>query len=131
MKLITQLESRNAQYTRKVERLSAELTKQSSYVASLEERISIVQQNFADPEQARILNELTRLSEKRSAVLAKQTEIVTSLREKQTQLGTYAANEESDKNKMKSLNQEHSSLKHEKYDLEVKLRRLDKETCCN
>jgi len=127
IKLIGQIESRNAQYARRVERLSAEIIKQSSYIDSLEERISIVQQNYADPEQNRILNELTRLSEKRSSVLAKQTEIVTLLREKQTQLGNYTTTEESDKNKMKNLNQEHSSLKHEKYELEVNLRRLDKE----
>lgn len=132
IKMTSQLESRNSYLKKRQERLEGEEIRLGSHIDSLEERISIMQDNYADPEQHRILGDLSRVNEKRSTLLAKQTEIVSKLREQQSQLASVSASEESEKSKAKNLNEEHASLNKEKHELEVQIRNLEKEiTSCD
>jgi chromosome segregation protein len=75
-KMNGQLTTRNSQLSRRLEHIQTETAKQDSYVASLDERIKIVSENFSDPRQIRIAQELTRLNEKKSAITTRQTNIV-------------------------------------------------------
>ena len=126
-KMSNQLTSRISQLQRRKERLLTEIVKQESYVHSLDERISLVQQNYADPEQGRIANELSRLNEKKSTLLSQQSEVVTELKEKESKLATLLASETTEKSKSKTLHEEHVILNNEKHELDSKLRILEKE----
>ena len=61
-KMKSQLETRISQLERHNDRLCMDLAKEESYLASLEERISLVHDNYADGENNRIANELNRLN---------------------------------------------------------------------
>jgi len=126
-KMSNQLTSRISQLQRRKERLLTEIVKQESYVHSLDERISLVQQNYADPEQGRIANELSRLNEKKSTLLSQQSEVVTEFKEKESKLATLLASETTEKSKSKTLHEEHVILNNEKHELDSKLRILEKE----
>ncbi len=126
-KMSNQLTSRISQLQRRKERLLTEIVKQESYVHSLDERISLVQQNYADPEQGRIANELSRLNEKKSTLLSQQSEVVTEFKEKESKLATLLASETTEKSKSKTLHEEHIILNNEKHELDSKLRILEKE----
>ncbi|WP_212750603.1 hypothetical protein, partial [Streptococcus pseudopneumoniae] len=117
-KMSNQLTSRISQLQRRKERLLTEIVKQESYVHSLDERISLVQQNFADPEQGRIANELSRLNEKKSTLLSQQSEVVTDFKEKESKLATLLASETREKSKSKTLHEEHVILNNEKHELD-------------
>ena len=122
-----QLTSRISQLQRRKEHLLTEIAKQDSYVMSLEERISLVQENYADPQQNQIACELTKLNETRSTILTKQSTVITDIKEKESQLANLTASESAEKSKSKFLHEEYSDLNGEKHELEVRLRQLEKE----
>ncbi len=126
-KMNGQLTSRNSQLTRRLEHIQTEIAKQDSLVESLDERIKIVSENFSDPRQIRIAQELTRLNEKKSAITSRQTNIVSELKEKETEIAKFAAQETAEKSKSKNLHDEHAKLNQERHELESKLRTLEKE----
>jgi chromosome segregation protein len=121
------LSSRNSQLDRRREHLITEISKQESYVASLEERIKIVSENYSDPRQTRIAHELSRLNEKKSEITTQQTNIINDLKEKESELAKFTAQETAEKVKSKNLHEEQASINQEKRDLEIKLRILEKE----
>ena len=121
------LSSRNSQLDRRREHLITEISKQESYVASLEERIKIVSENYSDPRQTRIAHELSRLNEKKSEITTQQTSIINDLKEKESELAKFTAQETAEKVKSKNLHEEQTSINQEKRDLEIKLRMLEKE----
>jgi len=112
---------------KKKEHMMTELAKQESYVSSLEQRITIVSENYAEPEQSRIAHELSRLNEKKSTILSQQTDAVNQVKEKESDLAQLTAQETGEKAKSKSLHEENSTLNHEIHELEVRLRQLEKE----
>jgi len=118
---------RNSQLERRKEHLLAEAAKQKSYIGSLEERISIVQENYADTGQSRVASDIERLNERKLALLPQQTELVSQLREKESELATLSATEENTKSKMKTLHEDNSILTKEKHEHEVSVRTLEKE----
>ncbi len=126
-RLVSQLSSRNSQLEKKKERMMTELAKQESYVSSLEQRIAIVSDNYAEPEQSRIAHDLSRLNEKKSTILLQQTDAVNQVKEKESDLAQLTAQETGEKAKSKSLHEENSTLNHEIHELEVRLRQLEKE----
>ena len=126
-RLVSQLSSRNSQLKKKRERMMTEIAKQESYVSSLEQRIAIVSENYAEPEQSRIAHELSRLNEKKSIILSQQTDSVNQVKEKESVLAQLTAQETTEKVKSKSFHEEHSTLNHERHELEVRLRQLEKE----
>lgn len=126
-KINGQLTSRNSQLTRRFEYLQTEIAKQESFVASLEERIKIVSENFSDPRQLRIAQELIRQNEKKSSITTRQSSIVSELKEKEAELAKITAKETVEKSTSKNLHEEHAILNQERHELEVKLRTLEKE----
>ena len=126
-KMNGQLTSRNSHLTKKLEHIQTEIVKQESYVASLDERIKIVSENFSDPRQIRIAQELTRLNEKKSSITSRQTNIVSELKEKETEIAKFIALETTEKSKSKNLHEEHARLNQERHELESKLRIIEKE----
>ena len=77
-----QLSTRNLQLAKKQEHLVTEIAKQESFVSSLDERIKIVSENYSDPRQIRIAQELSRLNEKKSSITSQQSNIVTESKRK-------------------------------------------------
>ena len=126
-KMNGQLSSRNLQLAKKQEHLVTEIAKQESFVSSLDERITIVSENYSDPRQIRIAQELSRLNEKKSSITSQQTHIVTDLKEKESELAKLTAQETAEKLKSKTHHEEHASLNHERYELESRLRTLEKD----
>jgi len=126
-KMNGQLSSRNLQLAKKQEHLVTEIAKQESFVSSLDERITIVSENYSDPRQIRIAQELSRLNEKKSSITSQQTHIVTDLKEKESELAKLTAQETAEKLKSKTQHEEHASLNHERYELESRLRTLEKD----
>jgi len=126
-KMNGQLSNRNLQLAKKQEHLATEIAKQDSFVSSLEERIKIVSDNYSDPRQTRIAQELSRLNEKKSAITSQQSNIVTELKEKESELAKFTAQENAEKSKSKTLHEEHASLNHERQELESRLRTLTKD----
>ena len=126
-KINGQITSRNSQLTRRFEYLQTEIAKQESLVASLDERIKIVSENFSDPRQLRIAQELIRQNEKKSSITTRQSSIVSELKEKEAELAKITAKETVEKSTSKSLHEEHAILNQERHELEVKLRTLEKE----
>ena len=122
-----QLSSRNSHLARRIEYLQTEIAKQDSYVLSLEERIRIVSDNYSDPRQTKIAQELSRLNEKKSAITIQQSDIVSELKEKESGLAQFTAQETAEKLKSKTLHEEHASLNEEKHQLDTRLRILEKE----
>jgi chromosome segregation protein len=122
-----QLTSRISQLKRREESLQTNAAKLESYIVSLDERISITQENYAYEEQTRIATSLTVLNEKKSVLLSILSSISEQFREQNMQLTLLTNEETSLKSNMRLLTQEQSSLNHEKHDLEVELRLLTKE----
>ena len=122
-----QITSRISYLTRKDESLKTNAAKLESYISSLEERISVTQENYADEEQARLANSLSTLNEKKSSLLGTQSSILTQFREHTAQLTVLLNEESSLKSNMRLLSQEQSSLNNEKHELEVELDAMAKE----
>ena len=123
----SQLESRISQLNRQIEKTILDHAKEESLIASLEERITLMNENYADGENHRIASELNRLNEKRSEFMAQQSSIINELRDKESQLATLSAQELGEKTKMQNLREEQSSLNHEKHEIETRLNQLSKD----
>ena len=122
-----QLASRISQLTRHDESLKTNAAKVESYIASLEERITVTKENYAEEEQARIANALTSLNEKKSSLLNAQTSVMNQIREQSANLTDLTNNENTVKSSMRVLHEEQSGLNHEKHDHEVELHTMAKE----
>jgi len=122
-----QFTSRISQLRRREESILVTLSKLQSYESSLEERISLTNENYADEGQARVASLLSSLNEKRSSLLSSHSAISTQFRELTGNLTNLGNEENSLKANVRLLSQEQSSLNHEKYDIEVQSRALAKE----
>ena len=112
---------------RREESILVTLSKLQSYEASLEERISLTNENYADEGQARVASILSSLNEKRSSLLCSHTGISAQFRDLTANLTNLGNDENSFKANVRRLSQEQSSLNHEKYDNEVQSRALARE----
>ena len=119
--------SRISQLRRREESILVNLSKLQSYESSLEERISLTNENYADEGQTRVASLLSTLNEKRSSLLSSHSAISTQFRELTGNLTNLGNEENSFKANVRLLTQEQSSLSHEKYDIEVQSRALAKE----
>ena len=119
--------SRISQLRRREESILVNLSKLQSYESSLEERISLTNENYADEGQARVASLLTSLNEKRANLLSSHSSIASQFRELTGNLASFNNDENSLKANVRLLSQEQSSLNHEKYDNEVQSRSLAKE----
>lgn len=123
----SQLESRISQLQRHLEKISIDRSKEESLLASLEERISLMHDNYADGEHSRIASDLSRLNERRSDLMARQSSIINELRDKESHLTSLSGQEHTEKTKMRNLHDEQSSLNHERHEIESRLADLAKE----
>ncbi|MGI0010147.1 MAG: AAA family ATPase, partial [Nitrosopumilaceae archaeon] len=122
-----QIASRISQLTRREESLKTNAAKIESYITSLEERITVTKENYAEEEQARIANALASLNDKKSSLLSSQTSIMNQIREQSANLTDLANNENAVNSSMRMLHEEQSGFNHEKHDLEVELHAMAKE----
>ncbi|HJU14476.1 MAG TPA: chromosome segregation SMC family protein [Candidatus Nitrosotalea sp.] len=124
---LDQISSRVSQLKRRDETITVEFSKAESYIASLEERIALTKENYAEEEQARIASMISSLNEKRSSLMGAQTSVSAQFRDLTSRLTEITNEENSFKANMRRLGEEQSSLNHEKHDLEVQSRALTKE----
>ena len=121
------LTTKNGQHERKKEYLQREIIKQNSYIDSLEQRISLVKENYEEGEQTRISNELARLGEKKYNIQKRQTEIVSEYNDKKSQQVNLTAKLSQEKAQNRTLHEENARLKEEKHEIEDNLRNLEKQ----
>ena len=126
-KNLEQYFSRNKQLQRKRERLSTELIKERSHLESLESQIRLVRENYAEPQMDSISNELKSLNEQFSESIRKQNTNHTELKEKETELATLMVSLTKNRSIHRTSQQEYSTIKEEKYHLEVNVRKKEKE----
>jgi len=122
-----QLTSRISQLRRREESIVVNMSKTESYVTSLEERIRLTRENYAEDEQTRIATTLSSLNEKRANLLSAQSTISTQFRELTSNLTELGNEENSLKSSARVLTQEQSSLNHEKHDLDMESKNLSKD----
>ena len=126
-KNLDQYSSRNRQLERKREHLSRELIKQSSHLESLESQIRLVRENYADPQMDSIANELKSLNEQFSVSMRNQNTNHTEIKEKETELANLMSSLTQNRSTHRTSQQEYSTIKDEKYHLEVNVRKQEKE----
>ena len=122
-----QLGTRNTDLEQKKSSLKTEIVQKESYVSSLEERIEMVQENYAEGEQTRIANELSRLNERKASLDSKMTNIMAEFREKSSKLASLNAQESKEESTIRNLNDEILTLESEKQDLTSRIANLEQE----
>ena len=126
-KMSDQFLSRNRQLERKKERLSTELIKQQSQLESLESQIKLVQENYAEPQMDSIANELKSLNDQLSSSMTEQNLIHGQLKEEEINLVTLLTSQTKTRSDHRIHQDEYSSIKTEKYNLEVANRKNEKD----
>ena len=105
-----QLSQRISDLEQKNRNLLIEISKQESYVDSLKDRISIVEENYAGGEQMRISNELSRINQKKSDKEKELTTIMSEYNEKSSVVATLTADDTKERSHAKNLHEEKESL---------------------
>ena len=98
-----------------------------SHVDSLNERITIMDENYADGEQTRIASELSQINLKKSEADRRQTEIIAEFAEKSGHLTTLKDKNVMENSKLNRLDDEEASLRVERQDLLAGLRTLGRQ----
>jgi len=119
--------SRNKQLARKKERLSTELIREQSQLESLESQIKLMKENYAEPQMDSISNELKSINDQFSSSLANQNTVHIELKDEETKLATLLTSVTSNKNNHRMTQEEYSTIKNEKYRIEVENRQNEKE----
>jgi len=126
-KTLDQFVSRRKELEKKKERFSTELIKQSSHLESLESQIMLVRQNYAEPQMDSIANELRSINEQFSNSMKNQNINHTELKENENNLATLMTSITTNRSDHRRLQQEHTTIKDEKYHLEVDNRKSEKD----
>ena len=126
-KMQSQLDIRISQLGQRQEKIKTDKIRLESYISSLEDRISIVRENYAEGEQTRVAHQLSRLNEKKSTLDKRQSEILAEFREKSSQMASMSAEISKEQTNIRNLQEEKTSLGAEKQELELKIESLDKE----
>ncbi len=124
---LDQISTRVSQLKRRDESITVDMSKSESYIASLEERIALTKENYAEEEQARIASMISSLNEKRSTLMTAQSSVSAQFRDLSAKLTEITNEENAYKANMRRLNEEQSSLNHEKHEIDVQSRALAKE----
>ena len=124
MNMKQQITTRIADLTARDQSIESEVLTNESHVESLLERISIVEENYASGEQARIANELSRINAKKSEVEKLYTTITNEYRDKASQLTTLETQDNREKSQSNRLHDEENSLSLEKEELQSKINEL-------
>jgi len=107
--------------------LSGELSTIDSHVESLNNRISLVEENYAGGEQTRISSELAKINSKKSEVEKTHTLIMNEYRDRSSQLAEVESEANRTISQSKNLHEEESSLKFQRQELENKIKLLEQE----
>jgi chromosome segregation protein len=107
--------------------IKSEISAHESHVTSLNERILIVEENYASGEQTRIAAELTKINIKKTDIEESYTTIKNEYREKSSQLITLQTKDTAEQSQSNRLYDEESSLNLEDKEIETKIQDLEKQ----
>ena len=127
MNLQEQRTKRNSELTSRNTHVESEIITNESHIESLNERISIVEKNYAGGEQDRIANELSRINVKKAEVEKLFTTIMNEFRDKSSQLTVLETQASQEKSQSNQLYEEEHSLNLERQELETKIQELEKQ----
>ncbi len=127
IKMKEQLSKRISELNKKNSNLPVEITTYESHIESLNERIAIVEENYASGEQTRIANQLSKINEKKSEIEKQYTVIMNEYRDKSSNLTSLHTEENREKSHANSLHEEESSLISQREELQTKINTLEKE----
>ena len=122
-----QLLKRISEQTSRNSIIQSEVTTTESYVESLEERITIVENNYASGEQSRIANDLSKINSKKSETEKQYTVIMNEYRDKSSQLTTFQTQDNREKSQYGQLEKEQISLESERQEIQTKIDELEKQ----
>jgi len=122
-----QLAQRNSELTSRNIHIESEIITNESHIESLNERILIVEQNYASGEQDRIASELSRINVKKADAEKLFTTIMNEYRDKSSQLTILETQVSQTKSQSNRLHEEEHSLNLERQELETKIQELEKQ----
>ncbi len=122
-----QLAKRISEISSRDSHVKTEISTSESYIESLNERIAIVEKNYASGEQERIANELSKINVKKSEVEKLYTTIMNEYRDKSSQLTTLQTQDNREKSQSNRLHEEETSLNSQHQELETKIQELEKQ----
>ncbi len=105
--------------------IESEVSITESHIESLNDRIIIVEENYADGEQSRIASELQRINLKKTEIEKSHTSMMNEYRDKSSQLTTLETQDNKEKSQSNRLHDEEDSLKLEQEELEIKIKELE------
>ena len=127
LKMKEQLAKRISDLTLRNDTIESEVSTDESHIISLQERITIVEENYVGGEQDRIANELSGINIKKSDIEKLYTIIMNEYRDKSSQLTTLQTQDDGKKSQSNRLNDEENSLNSEFQELETKIQELEKQ----
>ncbi len=119
-KRISELTSRNFN-------IKSEIVANESHVVSLNERILIVEENYASGEQTRIANEISKINIKKTEFEKLYTTIMNEYRDKSSQLISLQTQDTREQSQSNRLFDEESSLNLEHQEIETNIQELEKQ----
>ncbi|MGY5143906.1 MAG: AAA family ATPase [Candidatus Nitrosopumilus sp. bin_32a] len=122
-----QLLKRISELTLRNNVIESEVNTSESHVVSLQDRINIVEENYASGEQDRIASELSRINIKKSDIEKLYTTIMNEYRDKSSQQTTLQTQYNREKSQSNRLDAERNSLNLEYAELETKIQDLEKQ----
>ena len=127
MNLKGQLAKRNSELTSRNTHIESKIITTESHIESLNERIFIVEKNYASGEQDRIASELSRINVKKVEVEKLFTTIMNEFRDKSSHLQILETQVSQKKSQSNRLDDEEHSLNLERQELETKIQELEKQ----
>jgi len=127
MNLKGQLTQRNSELTSRNTHIESKIITNESHIESLNERIFIVEKNYASGEQDRIASELSRINTKKAEVDKLFTTIMNEYRDKSSQLTILETQVSQAKSQSNRLYEEEHSLNLERQELKTKIQELEKQ----
>ncbi len=115
-------ELRLSEYSKRRDSLEANAAKEESFIESLNGRIAMVRENYADGEQSSVAHELERINEAKSSLERRRTDILAELHRHTSKLGDVLADEARAQKQIASLEEDLSSLGGERAELEARIR---------
>jgi len=123
----TQLAKRISELTLRNNVIVSEVKTTESHIESLQQRITIVEENYASGEQDRIANELSRINIKKSDIEKMYTTIMNEYRDKSSQQTTLQTQDNREQSQSNRLSNEIDSLTLEHQEVESKIQELEKQ----
>lgn len=127
MRVKEQLTKRNSELSSRNMHIESEMITTESHIDSLNDRISIVEKNYASGEQTRIANEMHKINIKKMDIEKLYTTITNEYRDKSSELTALQTKSNQEKSQSNRLHEEESSLNLERQEIETKIQELEKQ----